>query len=185
MTRLVGQGSGLSLWEAARLFALVNMAMADGYIAGWDSKLHYDFWRPLTAIRAGDTDGNPLTGPDANWSPLLPTPPIQDYPSTHSVLGDAAAEILGRVLGDRTPFAMESPTALDPVAGTRSFESFTQAADENGNSRVMAGIHFRFAVREGQRLGRRIGQWVHTHHLQPKKARVIPGFDSRRAPARP
>ena len=92
ITRIVAGTHNLDLLESARLFALVNIVMADGNIAGWDSKFYYDFWRPITAIRAGETDGNPETVADPAWEPLLATPPVQDYPSTHSILGDAAAE---------------------------------------------------------------------------------------------
>lgn len=168
ITRIVAASHDLDLAQSARLFALVNIALADSYIAGWDSKLYYDFWRPITAIRAGETDGNSETTPDPAWEPLMITPPIPDYPSTHSVLGDAAAELLGSILGDQTAFAFTSSTATDPNVEVRSFSSFTQAADENGDSRVMAGIHFRFAVDAGQRLGREIGRYVYQNLLRPQ-----------------
>lgn len=141
-------------------------ALADSWIAGWDSKQYYDFWRPITAIRAGDTDGNPATEADPTWEPLMVTPPIQDYPSTHSVLGDSAAEILGSILGDETAFTTTSTTATNPETEVRSFNSFTQAADENGDSRVMVGIHFRSAVNAGQRMGREIGRYVYQNLLR-------------------
>ena len=94
------------------------------------------------------------------------TPPIQDYPSTHSVLGDAAAEILASVLGDETAFTTTSTTATNPDVEVRSFNSFTQAADENGDSRVIVGIHFRSAVETGQRMGREIGRYVYQNLLR-------------------
>ena len=143
--------------ETARLFALVDMAMADAYIAGWDSKLHYNFWRPYTAIRNAGNDGNKLTTDDQQWQPEMPTPPIQDYPSTHSALGNAAASVLANELGDNTPFTMASPTAI-PEGVTRSFSSLREASRENADSRVRAGIHFRcmrcrFGIgRENRRL---------------------------------
>lgn len=159
ITRVAAAQRGLDLWRTARLFALVNMALADSYIAGWDSKLHYDLWRPYTAIREADTDGNPATTADAAWEPLLNTPPIQDYPSTHSALGDAAARVLTRVVGDDVSFGFESPTA-DPANTRREFDSFSEAANENAASRVTGGLHFRFACDAGQALGRRIGDRV-------------------------
>ena len=167
ITRVAATGHALDLAQSARLFALVNIALADSYIAGWDSKQHYDFWRPITAIRAGETDGNPNTTPDPAWEPLMITPPIQDYPSTHSVLGDAAAEILGSTFGDATAFSFTSTTAANPNVEVRSFTSFTQAANENGDSRVMVGIHFRSAVETGQHLGREIGRHVYQNLLRP------------------
>jgi hypothetical protein len=157
VTRIVARQSRLDLWDSARLFALVSFAMADGYIAGWDSKMAHDFWRPVTAIRRAAEDRNPATEPDTNWTTLLPTPPIQDYPSTHATLGAAAAAVLIGVLGtDAYTFTMHSPSGL-PGAAERTFTTFTAAAEENADSRVMAGLHFRFATDAGMELGRKIG----------------------------
>jgi len=158
----------LNLVDAARLFALVDMAIADAYIAGWDAKFHYQFWRPYTAIRMADADGNNSTNPDKQWEPAEPTPPVQDYPSTHSALGNAGAAVLARILGDDTPFTMTSFTAL-PAGTSRSFTSFSQAANENADSRVMAGIHFRFSCEAGQQLGSKVGNWTVENHLKPLK----------------
>lgn len=155
----------LNMLEAARLLALVDMAMADAYIAGWDAKMHYNFWRPYTAIRKADVDGNNATAPDAAWEPSEPTPPVQDYPSTHSALGNAASTVLAMVLGDNTAFTMGSPTAL-PAGVTRTFSSFSQAATENADSRVMAGIHFRFSCEAGLDMGNKIGKWTMDNHLK-------------------
>jgi hypothetical protein len=158
----------LNLVETARLFALVDMALADAYIAGWDAKFAYDFWRPFTAIRNGDKDGNQLTTADAAWEPSEPTPPVQDYPSTHSALGNAAATVLVRLMGNNNAFSMTSPTAPAENA-QRSYSTIYQAADENASSRVMAGIHFRFSCTAGQQLGNQIGNWIVDNHLRPLK----------------
>lgn len=158
----------LNILEAARLLGLVNMAIADSYIAGWDSKFHYNFWRPYTAIRVAEIDGNNATSPDASWEPAEPTPPVQDYPSTHSALGNAAAAVLAKVLGDNNGFSMRSYTAI-PAGSIRTFTSFSQAANENADSRVMAGIHFRFSCVAGQSMGTKIGNWVAANHLKPLK----------------
>ena len=101
---------GLDPWSAARAFALVNFAMADGFIAGFEAKYRLRFWRPETAIRAAATDGNQLTTPDATWQPFLITPPVPDYPSTHTVLGWAAAEVLIELLGDKMRYSADSLT---------------------------------------------------------------------------
>ncbi len=166
IARVVARERGLDLWQGARFFALVNMALADSYVAGWDSKLHYDAWRPVTAIRAAATDGNTATLPDAAWEPLLPTPPIQDHPSTHSALGAAAAEVMAILLGDAMPFAFASSSAL-PAQPVRRFSSFSAAAEENAESRVLAGLHFRFACDAGLALGRQIGRFAVAQHLKP------------------
>jgi hypothetical protein len=146
---------------------MLNAVMADAYIAGWDSKLHYDFWRPVTAIRRAADDGNPATHADAQWTPMLTTPPIQDHPSTHSALGAAAAVALAQAFGsDRVAFTMASPSAL-PEAPARSFGSFSEAARENADSRVRAGLHFRFATAAGLQLGQRIGEQAVRSFLAP------------------
>ncbi len=168
VARTVVINKKLSLVESARLFALVDMALADSYIAGWDSKIHHNFWRPYTAIRNAANDGNDATTADKEWEPSEPTPPVHDYPSTHSALGNAAAAVLAKLLGDNTSFTMTSFTAI-PASSTRSFTSFSQAADENADSRVMAGIHFRFSCTAGQELGNKIGNWIADNHLKPMK----------------
>ena len=148
---------GIDAWEAAHAFALVHFAMADGFVAGFDQKYKHRFWRPETAIRAAATDGNPHTEPDVSWKPLLITPPVPDYPSTHTVLGWAAAEVLIDLFGDRERYSL---TSLTLPGVTRQYRGFSMAAEENGLSRMYAGIHFRHAVREGRRQGRGIGQAV-------------------------
>ena len=147
----------LDVWDAARTFALVNFALADGFIAGFEAKYHFRFWRPVTAIHQAGADGNPLTNPDADWQPFLITPPVPDYPSTHTVLGWAAAEVLIELLGDKVPF---SATSLTLPEATRHFKKLSEAAEENGLSRLYAGIHFRYAVNEGRRQGRSVGRAV-------------------------
>jgi hypothetical protein len=109
VARVVAAQRGLDRWENARLLALVNAAIADGFIAGADTRYLYNFWRPVTAIRAGDTDGNDATVADAAWETFLNTPPLPDYPSTHSVAGGAASAVLGRFFGsDKIAFTMTS-----------------------------------------------------------------------------
>lgn len=167
VARVVAREKAQDLWQRARTFALLNAVMADAYIAGWDSKMHYNFWRPVTAIRQAALDGNAATAADAGWTPLLPTPPIQDHPSTHSALGAAAAVALAGAFGsDRIRFTMASPTA-PADAPARSFASFSEAAAENADSRVRAGLHFRFATGEGLRLGERIARQALAHQLAP------------------
>jgi hypothetical protein len=148
--------------------------MADGYIASWDTKFHYLFWRPVTAIRLGDTDGNPLTIGDATWTPLQLTYPMPDYDSGHAVQGGVAAEVLKRFFGtDDVSFTACSFTLLpgstcsDPGAIYRSYSSFSQAAEENSLSRIYVGIHFRKAVDEGERHGRRIAGRAVRRFFQP------------------
>lgn len=168
VARIAATVKNLNLLETVRLFALVDMAIADAYTAGWDAKMFYNFWRPYTAIRRASTDNNELTIADPEWEPSEPTPPVQDYPSTHSALGNAGATVLARILGDQFQFTMTSPTAI-PAGGSRTFTSFLQAANENADSRIQAGIHFRFSCKAGQELGNKIGNWTVENHLKPLK----------------
>jgi hypothetical protein len=164
--RIVAESHGLDSWETARLLALMNLAIADGFIAGFETKYEFNFWRPVTAIRAGDTDGNDRTVADPSWTSLLNTTAIPDYTSTHSVCGGGASAVLRRFFRtDNVPF---TTTSGPPFAGlTRSFTSFSQAAAENGESRIYAGIHFRSAVEDGIKQGNQIGSFVFTHALRP------------------
>lgn len=166
VARVIAADRKPGLYTTARLFALLNFAIADAYTAGWDAKLYYNFWRPYTAIHAASEDGNNKTAEDVKWLPCEPTPPIQDYPSTHSALGNAGATVLTYFFGDKTKFTMQSPTAV-PAGALRSFTSLSQAANENANSRVMAGIHFKFSCDAGQELGNKIGRWTVEKHLKP------------------
>ncbi len=149
--------AGLDPWDAARAFALLHFAMADGFIAGFADKYEHRFWRPETAIRAAANDGNPQTEADPAWQPFLITPPVPDYASTHTVLGWAAAEVLTSLFGDEMPYGM---TSLTLPGTTRSYRGFSAAAEENGMSRLYAGIHFRLAITQGRRQGRSIGRTV-------------------------
>jgi hypothetical protein len=177
IARTVSAASGLDLWENARLFGLLNMALADGYIGSLETKYHYNYWRPVTAIRVAEEGGNPDTTADLTWEPLVPTPPIPDYDSAHAVEGGAAAEVLKRVFTtDLVAFStcsLSLPMPEEQCGGTsevlRSYASFSQAADENGISRILVGFHFRKAVEEGIKHGRKIGKRAVEHFLKPAK----------------
>jgi PAP2 superfamily len=164
IARTVAIAEGLDPWESARLFGLLNMAMSDGYVGTWDTKYHYRFWRPVTAIRLADIDGNAATTADPAWTPLLETPPIPDYDSGHAVEGGAAAQVFKRFFGtDKMTFSNCSFTlpvgerCSDATPTLRQFTRFSQAADENAVSRIYVGFHFRDAVETGTRHGEEIG----------------------------
>jgi hypothetical protein len=173
IARTVSADRGLNLWENARLFGLLNLALADGYIAMVDSKNHYNYWRPITAIRTGDTDGNPDTIGDPTWTPLRPTPPDQDYVSGHSIEGGAAAEVLKQFFStDEISFqdcgaVLPAGSCSDATPVFRSYTSFSQAAAENAYSRILIGFHFRKSVEEGIKYGRKIGRRAANLYLRP------------------
>ncbi|MGG5821840.1 vanadium-dependent haloperoxidase [Falsiroseomonas sp. HW251] len=158
------------LWDAARLFALLNMALADAAIATRDSKRLHDAWRPETAIRLAGGDFNPATTADPDWRPLLPTPASQGHPSDQAAQAAAAALVLGRLLGEATPFAFRSATAL-PDEPERNFPSFAAAAQEAAESRILAGAQFRYGVDDGLDLGERVGRAVLRARLAPVQPR--------------
>ena len=162
----VGAAQGNTLEQNARLFALLNIALADAGICAWDAKYTYHNWRPVTAIRNGDTDGNPATEPDPTWSSFIGTPPFPDYVSGHSTFSSAAATVLALFYGrDDISFT----TGSDFLPGVfRSFRSFFAAASEAADSRVYGGLHFRFASDDGLAAGLSLGEWTFTHYLQPK-----------------
>jgi hypothetical protein len=174
IARTVSANSGFSPWQNARLFALLNMALADGYVAMCATKNHYSYWRPVTAIQAGETDGNPDTTGDRSWTPLRPTPANQDYASGHSIEGGVGAEVLKQVFGtDGVSFqdcGVKLPAGSacgDPSPVLRSYSSFSQAATENAFSRILIGFHFRKSIEEGTQYGRKIGERAATSYLRP------------------
>lgn len=159
---------GLTTAENARLFALLNFALADSVIAFYDAKYVYNFWRPVTAIRAADTDGNPDTDPDPNWLPETgKTAPDPSYPGAHAAISAAAAAVLATVLGtDDLKFNVTSEVL---PGAERSFETFAAAAKEATLSRVFAGQHFEFDLDAGERLGRQIADTVTGGFLLPRR----------------
>ncbi len=162
----VSLAKGEPLLDGARTMALLNLALVDAGIASWDSKYQYDHWRPIDAIRRANEDGNDATVVDANWLPLIRTPPFPAYTSGHSTFSAAAAEVLTVLFGENFSFASRSDghTGLTqkPLAAvsTRQFTSFRSAADEAGMSRIYGGIHFQFDNVAGALAGRAIGEQV-------------------------
>jgi hypothetical protein len=154
----------LSTAQSARLFALLNLSLADGAIALYDAKYAYNLWRPVTAIRAADLDDNPDTTGDPNWLPETgKTAPDPSYPGAHAVISAAAAEVLTSVMKqDRFAFDVTSEVTPDMV---RPFTSFSSAAEEASLSRIFAGQHFRFDQTSGQRLGGEVADFVVDHFL--------------------
>jgi hypothetical protein len=136
------------LSENARLLATLNLAIADAVIACWNAKYHYEFWRPVTAIRLTD---------DPGWTPLLPTPAHPEYISGHSTTSSAAATVLADFFGEDTPFVLKSPAVPGWV---RSYPNFSVAMDELADARVFAGFHFRTACEDGRTVGSEVAGYI-------------------------
>ena len=155
----------LDAWKTTRLFALLQMSVADAYIACLKAKMTHFFWRPYTAILLGDNDGNPNTVGDPTWQVLVsPIPPIADHPSAHAAAGGAAAELIKHFFDrDNFNFSFESSTL---PGNARNYGSLSQAARENSLSRIYVGYHFRKACMDGEALGKSVGDWIGNHSLQ-------------------
>lgn len=170
LARELAGSDSLDLWETARLFALLNMSIYDGYIAVFDSKFHYNHWRPYTAIRWASHDGNPGTAEDPAWDNThRHTYAFPSYPSAHGTVCAAGMTVLADAFGNERRFTMHSPVvdSAGPGSGpmrmdppTRDFDSFSGAAWECSLSRVYLGIHFRYDSEQGTALGTRIGRFA-------------------------
>jgi hypothetical protein len=153
--------------DSARLLALANMAMSDALITSWDNKMTYVYWRPLTAIREGASDGNPDTIADPAWQPLINTPNYSDYTSGANNVVAAATRTMALFFGrDRVTFEV---TSLAPLAvrKTRVYTRFSDAAEDVMNVRIYQGIHFRTADVLGRAQGTRVAEWAYGHFLLP------------------
>jgi PAP2 superfamily len=161
----VARQQGRSLSQNAHALALINMAMNDSLVASFLNKYHYNFWRPETAIHAGDADGNRHTVGDPNWTPFIVTPCFPSYPSNHGSASNAAAAILRRVYGEEGhSITLTNPAVPEIVL---QYNSFNQITDDISDARVYGGIHFRTDQAAGERLGRAIGRAVYKNNLRP------------------
>jgi hypothetical protein len=165
--------------DQARLYAMVNLAAADGAIACWNDKYHWNFWRPRAAIREADTDGNPATVADPNWeslfapstqtTPPLGTPPFPEHPSGHGCLSGAVLDTLADFFGtDKVAFRVVSGRSLNgvPIA-PREFDRFSHALKEIIDARVWGGIHFRAGDVQGAVIGKKVSHWLRKHYFRP------------------
>lgn len=190
IARIVAEQQGNTVIENARLFALLNVAMADAGIASWETKYVYDLWRPIVAIREGHLDGNPLTEPEPDWAPLgAPasnsndpngnfTPPFPAYVSGHATFGAAAFRILELFYGTNDISFHVQSTEMNGVTRDadgsvrkpvmRHFDSFSQAAEENAWSRIYLGVHWSFDATAGLAQGKAVADYVFTHDFLPK-----------------
>jgi hypothetical protein len=158
----------LNAVQAARLFAMGNLVGADAEIACFDAKYHYLFWRPQFAIPQGDTDGNPATAGDPSWKPLLTTPTHPEYPSSHSCLTAAVADVLTDFLGTQRINIDVTSTVPNLLHATRHFERADDLVQELMNARVWGGIHFRDATIKGGALGSKVARWTLKRSFRPE-----------------
>lgn len=159
----------LDISDSARLFAAVDMSLTDSVVAVWDSKFHYGFWRPITAIQTAATDGNPATVKNGSWEPLITTPPYPDYPSGLTSIVGALSRVVSRTLGDgRVDLNITSIAAgLPGPPLTRHYEFAVDFNRDAIDARVWSGIHFRTADNVGNAIGTAVGDWALDHYFQP------------------
>ncbi|MBZ0089256.1 MAG: vanadium-dependent haloperoxidase, partial [Thermoanaerobaculia bacterium] len=178
LARHLVAAEGLDLWAATRLFALIDAGIFDGYVSVFENKFHFNHWRPYTAIRWAENDGNPATAAEPDWDNTHHhTYAFPSYPSAHGTVCAAAMTLFARVFGDDYTFTMTTPEVeragpmsprvkMDPPE--RSFTSFSSAAKECALSRVYLGIHFRYDAEAGNELGRRIAEHAWHRFLVPQ-----------------
>ena len=165
VTRQLAATKNLDILDNARLFALYAMAMADSYIAVFDAKYTYNFWRPVTAIRNADIDGNDATERDPAWEPFIATPMHPEYPCAHCINSAAGAAVLAVFFGDAVPpFTLTSSTA---PGVTRRFSRLSDYVSETIDARVYDGVHYRTSGEVGAAMGRKIGEYAVQNYLKP------------------
>jgi hypothetical protein len=158
---------GLSVAESARVFALLSMAFANCFIVDWDAKFQYNFWRPITAIRNGDQDGNDATERDAGWQPLNATPMHPEYPSQAGINSGAARGVLEAVFGSGPEDFIA--TDISDARLSRQFTSFAQMDQEHKEVRIWGGIHFRNSLEVGEGMGRKIADHLVANYMKPTR----------------
>ncbi|HVE64519.1 MAG TPA: vanadium-dependent haloperoxidase [Mycobacteriales bacterium] len=166
--RALAASEGLTLPEQARLFAMLNMAAADALINCWDDKAHWNFWRPITAIRAGADDGNAKTAGDPGWTSLVPSPPYPDHPSGYNCITAALMYTAQGFFGaGKLPFSVTAFIGSPPAPVTREYTHFRDVVKDVIEARMLLGIHFRTPNEQGADLGRDVARWVQQHYFQP------------------
>ena len=161
----IAKSKGLDALDRARLFALVSIATADAVIAVFDAKYTYEFWRPITAIRNGDIDGNDATQRDASWEPFAMTPMHPEYPCAHCIVEGSAASVMQTLYGDNiTTFTLTSSTA---PGVTRTYARLSDYVADVINGRVYEGVHYRTSGVVGAEMGQKIGAYVVQNYFKP------------------
>ena len=165
-TRALAAAKPLPLLDSARLYAHVNMAIFDSLLAIFEAKYRYEFWRPVTAIRNGDMDGNNATARDAEWRPLIETPMHPEYPCAHCVVDGAAGAVLKSIFGEGPVPEFALRYAAMPGV-TRSYRSIQQLEDEVAMARIWGGVHYRNSAEVGNAVGKLVGAYILANTLRP------------------
>jgi len=165
--RLVADGGSRRPVDNARLFALYNMINDDALLAIADAKLQYNYWRPITAIRNAETDGNPATKGDAGWEPLIATPNHPEYPCGHCIGAAATAELMKAEYGNRPASGVRVASRSIPSAAVQVLPSWDKWAEEVSFSRILGGVHYRFSNDVGEDMGRKVTRIALASYMRP------------------
>ena len=163
----IAEARHVSLTEKARALALMNMAISDGLVTVMETKYHYRFWRPETAIHGGDTDGNERTAADLSFTPFVPAPCHPSYPSAHATASYAASDVLKRIYANGPHCITLSSPALPGIV--LQYTRLTEVTDDIDDARIYGGIHFRFDQESGATQGRHVGEYVYRHYLHRQR----------------
>jgi hypothetical protein len=162
---------GRRMVDNARLFALVSMVGDDAGMANADAKMHYNFWRPITAIRNADSDGNDSTQPDPSWEPLIGTPNHPEYPCAHCTSAAAIAEVMSATTGPRPPAGVRVASRSLPNSAVQVLPSWDDWVREVSLSRILGGVHYRFSNEAGEQIGRQVAQMALRNVMKPLPGR--------------
>ena len=162
--RELASSRGLSISENARLFAMLSFGWADALVACWESKYHFNFWRPVTAIRAGETDGNAATEPDPGWTPVAGTPNHPEYPAAHTASGGAIAAVIEEFFGTKK---VQIPLSSAVTGTSYVVLSTDDLVKDLIDARVLGGMHYRTSGHHGAVMGHKVGGWLAKHYFSP------------------
>jgi hypothetical protein len=168
--RLAADAPGRRPVQNARMFAIYQMAFDDSAVAMADAKMHYNYWRPITAIRNGADDGNSATAPDPAWVPLLATPNFPEYPCGHCVVAAAIAEVMTAEVGARPAAGVRVSSQAIPLSALQVLPSWDEWAQQVSDSRIYGGVHYRFSNEAGEQIGRRAARMVLERAMRPLPA---------------
>lgn len=165
--RIAADAPGRRPVENARMFAMVAMVLDDALMATADAKLHYNFWRPVTAIRNGEDDGNAATVPDPSWEPLIATPNHPEYPCGHCMIAGSVAEVLSAEVGPKPPYGVRVSSRSIPNSAVQALPSWDEWVRQVNASRIYGGVHYRFSNDAGEEIGRKVARLAMANIMRP------------------
>ncbi len=165
--RIAADSPGRRPVENARMFAMQAMILDDALMATADAKLHYNFWRPVTAIRNGEDDGNPATAPDPSWEPLIATPNHPEYPCGHCMIAGSIAEFMSAEVGPKPSYGVRVSSRSIANSAVQALPSWDEWVRQVNLSRTYGGVHYRFSNEAGEEIGRKVARMALANIMRP------------------